>query len=389
GIAAYKSAELVRLLRSSGAIVKVVMSAAAQEFITPLTLQALSGLPVATELLDTESEAAMGHIELARWADCVLIAPATADVISGLAVGSGANLLLTLCLACSCPVAVAPAMNQAMWRHPATQHNVQTLQSRGLKIFGPGEGQQACGDVGPGRMLEPTQIAELLAAMFPKPLLAGLRVMVTAGPTREAIDPVRYLSNHSSGKMGYALAEAAAELGASVVLISGPSRLTVSPSIQCVQVVSAAQMHRAVLDNLQGVDIFIGAAAVADYRPKNVAANKIKKTDASSVTLELEKNPDIIAAVANSAERPFTVGFAAETTNLVEYAKDKLTSKKLDAIIANDVSQFGIGFDADENEVTVFYGDQQQRLAQAKKSVLAIQILELLAHLYSKSTVVN
>ena len=383
GIAAYKSAELLRLLRATGAVVKVVMTAAAQEFITPLTMQALSGLPVATDLLDTEAEAAMGHIELARWADFIVIAPATADVISSMAVGSGANLLLTLCLACRCPIAVAPAMNQAMWLHPATQQNIATLKSRKVGVLGPGEGAQACGDFGPGRMLEPAQILALVERSLLQPRLAGKRVMITAGPTREALDPVRYLSNHSSGKMGYALAAAAAELGANVVLVCGPCAMRAYEPVKCIQVVSARDMYQQVMENLSGVDIFIGAAAVADYRPKKVADDKIKKTQANTLTLELEKNPDIIAAVSQAAERPFTVGFAAETRNIASYAKAKLESKKLDAIVANDVSQPGIGFDSDENQVVVYFGEQEKHFDQRNKSLLAMNLMELLADIYT------
>lgn len=382
GIAAYKSAELIRRLRDAGAEVRVVMTNAAREFITPLTLQALSGHPVHGDLLDPAAEAAMGHIELARWADLVLIAPATADMMARLAQGRGDDLLTTLVLATDAPVAIAPAMNQAMWRDPATQHNLALLLERDVKVFGPGDGGQACGDVGPGRMLEPTDIAARAAECFERGLLAGRHVLINAGPTREAIDPVRYTSNHSSGKMGFALAEAAAEAGARVTLVAGPVNLPTPARVQRVDVVSAQQMLDACLAALPA-DLFIASAAVADYRPDACADQKLKKTPGSDdgMTLTLVRNPDILATLASHSERPgFCVGFAAETQDLLGYARDKLQRKNLDLIIANDVSQSGIGFNSDDNAVTLI--DRQLErcsLPQASKQKLARQIIARIA----------
>ena len=371
GIAAYKSAELIRRLRDAGAEVRVVMTNAAREFITPLTLQALSGHPVHGDLLDPAAEAAMGHIELARWADLVLIAPATADMMARLAQGRGDDLLTTLVLATDAPVAIAPAMNQAMWRDPATQHNLALLLERDVKVFGPGDGGQACGDVGPGRMLEPTDIAARAAECFERGLLAGRHVLINAGPTREAIDPVRYISNHSSGKMGFALAEAAAEAGARVTLVAGPVNLPTPARVQRVDVVSAQQMLDACL------------AAVADYRPDACADQKLKKTPGSDdgMTLTLVRNPDILATLASHSERPgFCVGFAAETQDLLGYARDKLQRKNLDLIIANDVSQSGIGFNSDDNAVTLIDRDlTSTHLPQASKQKLARDLISRLA----------
>jgi phosphopantothenoylcysteine decarboxylase/phosphopantothenate--cysteine ligase len=384
GIAAYKSAELIRRLRDAGAEVRVVMTNAAREFITPLTLQALSGHPVHGDLLDPAAEAAMGHIELARWADLVLIAPATADMMARLAQGRGDDLLTTLVLATDAPVAIAPAMNQAMWRDPATQHNLALLLERDVKVFGPGDGGQACGDVGPGRMLEPTDIAARAAECFERGLLAGRHVLINAGPTREAIDPVRYISNHSSGKMGFALAEAAAEAGARVTLVAGPVNLPTPARVQRVDVVSAQQMLDACLAALPA-DLFIASAAVADYRPDACADQKLKKTPGSDngMTLTLVRNPDILATLASHSERPgFCVGFAAETQDVLGYARDKLQRKNLDLIIANDVSQSGIGFNSDDNAVTLI--DQQlttTTLPQASKQKLARDIISRLAAL--------
>ncbi len=339
GIAAYKSAELCRLLIKAGAEVRVVMTRGAQHFITPMTMQALSGQRVHTELLDAEAEAAMGHIELARWADLILVAPASANFIARLAQGEAGDLLTTLCLARRAPLALAPAMNQAMWGDAATQHNLALLRERKVLLFGPDSGEQACGDIGPGRMLEPQAIAELAAAQFVTGALAGVRVTITAGPTREAIDPVRYLSNHSSGKMGYALAQAAVDAGAAVTLISGPVALPVPERVKLVKVESAQQMLDAAL--AEPGEIFIGVAAVADYRPAQVATSKIKK-QADTLTLQLVRNPDILATVAQLKPKPFCVGFAAETGQLADYAKGKLREKQLDMIFANDAtSTFG------------------------------------------------
>jgi len=385
GIAAYKSAELIRKLRDGGAVVRVVMTAAAQEFITPLTLQALSGNPVHTSMLDPEAEAAMGHIELARWADLLLVAPASADFIARLTQGQGDDLLTTLCLACNAPLLLAPAMNQAMWQDPATQANIDTLTSRGIHMTGPAEGSQACGDVGPGRMEEPVNIAEAAATLFPSQALSGRRVVITAGPTREAIDPVRYISNHSSGKMGFALAAAAAEAGAITTLISGPVQLPTPERVTRIDVTSAQDMLEASLAQTPDSDIFIACAAVADYRPLEAATQKIKKQHSDEMTLVMTKNPDIVSTVAAMTEnRPFTVGFAAETQDVLAYAKDKLQRKKLDVIIANDVSDLSIGFNSNENAVTLVTSETQQALPQASKQQLARQLIEAIANLYKK-----
>lgn len=387
GIAAYKSAELTRLLKGAGADVRIVMTAAATEFITPLTLQALSGHPVHQHLLDPEAEAGMGHIELAKWADLILIAPASADFIARFSAGMGDDLLTTLCLASDAPVCLAPAMNQAMWRDPRTQHNVQQLSQQGVRVFGPGVGAQACGDTGPGRMLEPEELAELTAEQFQHGALSGKRVFITAGPTREPLDPVRFISNHSSGKMGYALAEAAADAGADVRLISGPVNLPSPPRMECVQVESAEQMLAASLDGVEQCDIFIAAAAVADYRPVAVAEHKIKKGSEEIMELRLIKNPDIVATVAGlESRRPFTVGFAAETRDVIEYARSKLERKGLDLIIANDVSNPDIGFNSDDNAVTLVSTAATLTLPQGPKRLLARQLIEQIAeHFHRKS----
>jgi phosphopantothenoylcysteine decarboxylase/phosphopantothenate--cysteine ligase len=387
GIAAYKSAELTRLLKGAGADVRIVMTAAATEFITPLTLQALSGHPVHQHLLDPEAEAGMGHIELAKWADLILIAPASADFIARFSAGMGDDLLTTLCLAIDAPICLAPAMNQAMWRDPRTQHNIQQLSHQGVKVFGPGVGAQACGDTGPGRMLEPEELAELTAEQFQHGALSGKRVFITAGPTREPLDPVRFISNHSSGKMGYALAEAAADAGADVRLISGPVNLPLPPRVECVQVESAEQMLAASLDGVEQCDIFIAAAAVADYRPVAVAEHKIKKGSEEIMELRLIKNPDIVATVAGlEPQRPFTVGFAAETRDVIEYARSKLERKKLDLIIANDVSNPEIGFNSDDNAVTLVSTGATLTLPQGPKRLLARQLIEQIAeHFHRKS----
>lgn len=381
GIAAYKAAELVRRLIEHRAEVRVVMTRAAQEFITPLTLQALSGNPVHTELLDTGAEAAMGHIELARWADAMLVAPATADCLARIAQGKGDDLLATLALALDAPLAAAPAMNQAMWRNAATQANVALLARRGVHLFGPAEGPQACGDVGPGRMLEARQLAERLSSLFDSGVLAGLRVCITAGPTREAIDPVRYISNHSSGKMGYALAEAAAEAGASTTLISGPVVLELPHRVKVEHVNSAMDMLHASLAAAAECDIFIATAAVADYRPRQVAGQKIKKSS-STMVLELERNPDILSAVAALEHGPYCVGFAAETDRVVEYARDKLQRKKLDLIFANDVSDPSIGFNSDENLVTLVSESETLPLDKAPKRRLARTLITEIGRRY-------
>ncbi|HQQ62783.1 MAG TPA: bifunctional phosphopantothenoylcysteine decarboxylase/phosphopantothenate--cysteine ligase CoaBC [Pseudomonadales bacterium] len=381
GIAAYKAAELVRRLQDCGASVRVVMTRAATEFITPLTLQALSGHPVHTELLDPAAEAGMGHIALARWADVVLVAPATADFIARLAQGQGDDLLTTLCLATSAPVLVAPAMNQAMWRNAATQANVTLLQQRGLALWGPAEGVQACGDTGPGRMLEVDELANRLAGCFESGLLAGKRVLITAGPTREAVDPVRYISNHSSGKMGFALARACADAGAITTLIAGPVLLPTPARVQRIDVVSAQDMHDAVMARVADMDVVIASAAVADFRPARVATSKIKKGAETSMVLELVRNPDIVAEVANLPDAPFTVGFAAETDDVERYARDKMRKKKLDMIIANDVSREDIGFGSDENAVTVYWQNGSAIFEKMGKAQLAVRLVDKLAAL--------
>ena len=381
GIAAYKAAELVRRLKDTGADVRVVMTKAAQEFITPLTLQALSGNSVHTSLLDTEAEAAMGHIELARWADLILIAPCSADLMARLASGKADDLLTTLVLATNAPIAIAPAMNQAMWADIATQHNLSLLQQRQVHIFGPASGDQACGDVGLGRMLEAAELRDLAASLFDTRALDGKRVVITAGPTREAIDPVRYISNHSSGKMGFALAQAAVEAGAKTVLIAGPVNLPTPTHAERIDVVSADEMLTATMAATDGADIFIATAAVADYRPVSCADQKIKKntTDRSKITIELEQNTDIIATVAAQNNKPFTVGFAAETQDLLAYAKDKLKRKNLDMIIANDVSNSRIGFNSDNNAVCVVWGNGQKDYAEMSKQQLARQLINDIA----------
>lgn len=384
GIAAYKSAELTRLLKGAGADVRVVMTPAATEFITPLTLQALSGHPVHLHLLDTEAEAGMGHIELAKWADLVLIAPASADFMARLAAGQGNDLLTTLCLATDAPICLAPAMNQAMWRDQSTQTNAGLLTARGVKLFGPASGEQACGDTGPGRMMEPVELAQLAAEQFETGALTGKTLFITAGPTREPLDPVRYISNHSSGKMGYALAEAAIDAGARVKLISGPVNLAAPARVERVSVQTAEDMLAASLDGIEQCDIFIASAAVADYRPTAIAEHKIKKGSEEIMELHLVKNPDIVATVAARANKPFTVGFAAETQDVLGYARSKLERKRLDLIIANDVSRSDIGFNSDENAVTVVGPDSEQTLPQASKRQLAAQLIALIAREYGK-----
>lgn len=376
GIAAYKSADLVRRLRDAGANVRVVMTASAKQFITPLTMQAVSGNPVHDDLFDLEAEAAMGHIELARWADVIVVAPATADFMAQLVRGEARDLLSTLCLATKAPIAIAPAMNQGMWKNTATQENLQALKNKGVHIFGPGEGDQACGDVGLGRMLEPLEIVSCTSELFVTGVLAGKRVVITAGPTREAIDPVRYLSNASSGKMGYALAEAAMEAGAEVVLVSGPVNLAKPQRIKCIDVISAKEMLDAVMSEMSSCDIFIGVAAVADYHCKEIATQKISKTTSDTLTLVLERNPDILASVAQLTSRPFVVGFAAETENLLTKAKAKLINKKLDMIVANLVDD-SIGHE--DNVVTVLWKEQQKEFVRASKQKLARELVALIA----------
>jgi len=378
GIAAYKSAEVVRRLQDAGAEVRVVMTPGAEEFIRPLTLQALSGHPVHADLLDPEAEAGMGHIELARWADLVLIAPATADFIATMVHGRANSLLNAIYLATPAIVAVAPAMNQGMWSHPATKANVDQLSQRQVKVFGPDSGIQACGDIGPGRMQQPDILVEQVGACFASMQLSGKKLVITAGPTREAIDPVRYISNHSSGKMGYALAEAAIEAGAEVTLISGPVDLEPPQRCTVIPVISAADMHWATMSACADANILIASAAVADYRPVTVATQKMKK-HADAMTLELEKNVDIVSAAASEYENLFVVGFAAETQDVESYARGKLERKGLDAIVANDVSRSDVGFNSDNNEAWWISADTSKTFSIRSKTQLARDIVAAIA----------
>lgn len=392
GIAAYKSAILVRRLKDYGFNVRVVMTQGAQAFITPLTFQALSGNSVHTELLDTAAEAGMGHIELARWADLILVAPASCNTIAKFANGLADDLLSTLFLATKAPVWLAPAMNQQMWAAKATQRNLQTLVEDGVHVIMPSSGSQACGDVGLGRMPEPEELAEQVQLYFHQTqralaekfgLLAGKRVVITAGPTREAIDPVRYISNHSTGKMGFALASACYTAGAKVTLIAGPVSLDTPNGVQRKNVSSAVQMLEQSMQQLhEGCDVFIATAAVADYRVAQVAEHKIKKAG-DELQVELLKNPDIVATIAQQPQRPFMVGFAAETQNVEQYAAGKLVAKKLDMIACNDVSRSDIGFASDENAMTVFfaehYGLEKRDLEKASKQEIAQQLVEAIA----------
>ncbi len=377
GIAAYKCIELVRRLRDQGAQVRVAMTPAATEFITPLTFQAISGNRVQTALLDVDAEAAMGHIELARWVDMIVIAPATADFMARLAHGHANDLLSTLCLATAAPICIAPAMNQQMWKAPAVQANCQRVREFGIQIWGPAVGSQACGDVGAGRMLEPAELLQRIQSAF-SPLrgqLSGKRVLVTAGPTREDLDPVRFISNRSSGRMGYAVAEAARDAGAEVFLVSGPVNLAAPLGVELIPAYSAQQMLDAVMAKVQDCDIFISAAAVADYRAADIATHKIKKK-ADDMVIQLTKTTDIIAHVAALPKPPFTVGFAAETQAVAAYAREKLTRKNLDMIAANLVGVEGTGFDSLENALTVLWKEGEVELARNTKTVLAQQLLE-------------
>jgi len=380
GIAAYKSPDLVRRLRERGAEVQIVMTASAEEFVTDTALQAVSGRPIRSNLWDKEAEAAMSHIELARWADVVLIAPATAEVMARIVSGGAPDLLTTICLATEAPIALAPAMNHVMWSNPATQANRALLEERGIHILGPGIGSQACGEEGAGRMLEPDAIAATvfnLTGGKGEGLLEGKKVVVTAGPTREVIDPVRYITNRSSGKMGYAIASAAAAQGAEVVLISGPVNLAEPSGIEVVNVESAEEMFTAAHDAVGDADIFVAAAAVADYRPAEVVEQKIKKSE-EVMTLELARCPDILASVAALDAAPFTVGFAAETENVIDYARGKLEKKNLDMIVANRVGR-DCGFDRDNNAATVLWAGGEQVYPTSSKTDLARQLIELTA----------
>ena len=378
GIAAYKSPDLVRRLRERGAEVQVVMTAAAREFVTATTFQAVSGRTVRTDLWDAAAEAAMGHIELARWAEAVLIAPATADFIARLASGRADDLLATLCLATEAPIAVAPAMNHLMWANAATRANVAQLAARGVAVLGPGAGEQACGEVGEGRMLEPPELAEQLAALVAAGAeLANVRVLITAGPTRERLDPVRFISNRSSGKMGFAVAQAARAAGAEVVLVAGPVSLPTPPGVRRIDVESAADMLGAVLRELPGTHVFVSTAAVADYRPLRAAQHKIKKTS-ETLELSLERTPDVLATVAARADRPFVVGFAAETESVEQNARAKLLKKNLDMIAANEVGD-AKAFDAEENQLIVLARGARYELGRAGKLTLARGLVALIA----------
>jgi phosphopantothenoylcysteine decarboxylase/phosphopantothenate--cysteine ligase len=385
GIAAYKTPELVRRLRERGAEVRVVMTEAAKAFITPLSLQAVSGYPVSDSLLDPAAEAAMGHIELGKWADLVILAPATADLIARIAAGMANDLVSTICLATPAPVAVLPAMNQQMYRAIATQHNLEVLSSRGLLIWGPDSGSQACGDVGPGRMLDPLTIVEMAVQHFSVIKdLQHLNVMITAGPTRERLDPVRYITNDSSGKMGYAIAAAAAARGANVTLISGPVSLPTPPWVNRIDVTTALEMEAAVQQHVQEQHIFVGCAAVADYRAAAVAGEKIKK-QGDEITIKMIKNPDIVAGVAALlAHRPYVVGFAAETNNVEEYARQKRVSKNLDLICANDVSQAGQGFNSENNALHLFWQDGDKVLPLERKELLGHLLLNEIVTRYDE-----
>ncbi|MCW8109957.1 bifunctional phosphopantothenoylcysteine decarboxylase/phosphopantothenate--cysteine ligase CoaBC [Alteromonas ponticola] len=383
GIAAYKAPDLVRKLTAQGAHVRVVLTNAAAEFVSAMSLQAVSGNPVHHTLLDPAAEAAMGHIELAKWADILLIAPATANCMAKLAHGIADDLLTTLYLATTAKVVLAPAMNQQMWKASATQANREILAERGVITLGPADGEQACGDVGVGRMLEPIDIVSQLGRAS-TPVLAGKKVVITAGPTREDLDPVRYITNHSSGKMGYAIAEAAVAAGANVELISGPVALTPPAGCAIHRAVSAAQMHQQVMQNIADADIFIATAAVADYRPKHLAAQKIKKNN-DELTLTFVKNPDILKDVANLTNAPFTVGFAAESENVETYARNKLASKKLAMIAANDISAQGLGFNSDRNALHVIWNGGDKKLPAASKTVLAEALIKLIAEQYNKN----
>ncbi|MCC5857225.1 MAG: bifunctional phosphopantothenoylcysteine decarboxylase/phosphopantothenate--cysteine ligase CoaBC [Ectothiorhodospiraceae bacterium] len=381
GIAAYKSADLVRRLKDAGADVRVVMTRGAMEFVRPLTFQAVSGQPVHDSLLDPQAEAAMGHIELARWADVVLLAPATADALARVAHGLADDLLTTICLATEAPLAVAPAMNRVMWAHRATQDNLAVLRRRGVHVFGPGAGDQACGEVGAGRMLEPMELVQAVAGLFSEPLLQGVSVLITAGPTREPIDPVRYITNRSSGKMGFAVAQAAAAAGARVSLVAGPCALPTPPGVERVDVETAQEMLDAVTARAGEAQIFVASAAVADYRLAQVAASKLKKSR-DIMHLELVRNPDILGTVAGMPNPPFTVGFAAETDNMRAYAEDKRRGKGLDMIAANWVGRPGTGFDADENALEVLWEGGGASLGPAGKLQVARELIRLVAQRY-------
>ena len=380
GIAAYKSAEIIRLFKKLGADVRVVMTESAKEFITPLTLQAISGNEIHDSLLNTEAEAAMGHIELAKWADIILIAPCTAETISKITHGRADDLMGALILASKADIFIAPAMNMNMWLDNSTQQNYKTLSSRGISFIGPAEGEQACGDIGPGRMVEPENIIELIRSSYKTGPLSGKTITITAGPTREQIDPVRFISNNSSGKMGYSLADAAIEAGASVNLVSGPVSLEADKSINLYKINSASEMMNVVMECMNSSDIFIGCAAVSDYKPADYSENKIKKDEMPHLEIELKKNEDILKNVATNFSSSYVVGFAAETSDVNNNAMQKLKSKNLDMIISNDVSDKSIGFNVDDNEVTVITCDEKIFIKKDKKIRIAREILKIIAN---------
>lgn len=387
GIAAYKMPELVRRLIEQGANVRVVMTESAKAFITPLTLQAVSGNMVADSLLDTEAERAMGHIELAKWADLLLIAPASANTIAKITHGLADDLLTTLVLATDAKVAIAPAMNQQMWHAPVTQENITKLKKRDVAIWGPAQGEQACGDVGYGRLVEVPDLVSHVGQLFQTQTLNNQHWVITAGPTREAIDPVRYISNQSSGKMGYAIAKAAVEAGAKVTLISGPVTIAAPQSVDVINVISAEEMHQASLSQANNATVFVACAAVADYRVAEIAEHKIKKTDDNEhLKINLVKNPDIIADVANQSNKPFTVGFAAETQNVEEYALGKLSRKNLDLIAANNVSIAGQGFNSDDNALTVYGENFEKNIPLGNKNDVATQLVQVISHVLDEKS---
>ena len=378
GIAAYKSAEIIRLFKKDGADVRVVMTESAKEFITPLTLQAVSGNQIHDSLLDADAESAMGHIELAKWADIILIAPCTAESLSKITHGRADDLMGALILATNADVYIAPAMNMNMWLDKSTQDNYKILSERGLSFIGPAEGEQACGDIGPGRMVEPNEIVSLISSSTNRGILSGLTITITAGPTREQIDPVRFISNNSSGKMGYAIAEAAIELGANVNLVSGPVSLHADKAINISNINSADEMLESVMSFMDESNIFIGCAAVSDFSPVDFIDTKIKKEDSEQLDIQLKKNKDILSLVAEHFKNSYVVGFAAETSNVEENAKNKLNSKNLNMIISNDVSNQSIGFDVDENEVNVITKNETIFLKRDKKIRIARQILKII-----------
>ena len=380
GIAAYKSAEIVRSLKKAGSSVRVVMTKSAEEFITPLTLQALSGNKVSSELLDPESELGMGHIELAKWADAILIAPATANTLAKLASGRGDDLLSSISLAFEGPISLAPAMNQAMWKDSRTEENIKKLIENKFQIYGPSSGEQACGDVGLGRMLEPDEIISSFSLLFEEGILMNKSILISAGPTQEPIDPVRYITNKSSGKMGYSLAQAGLEAGAKVTLISGPVNIEAPEGVHLVKIKTAEEMHEAVMHHIRNSDVFISSAAVADYKPESFSKEKIKKSNKDlDISIPMTENKDILKSVGAMENKPYLVGFAAETNDLIKNAKLKLSKKKLDLIVANDISNTEIGFDSDENEVTLINNEIELFIEKGPKKRVASKIIQYIS----------